>query len=110
MLEEDKRCVSKIVPQEIIDLIYGRRLDWVKHRFYEIGGETGDKEADCVLISAALTFARDNDIYMFSHDKPLRRTFAIRVDNNNDKLKKTFIVKEEDGMVVTTKGYLNGKW
>jgi len=106
MLEEEKRNVNKISSQRLTDLIYGSHLGWVKHKFYEFGGETGETEADCVLISAALAFARENQIYMFSHDKPLIRTFADRASNTRETIKKTYIIREEEGRVVTTKGYL----
>ena len=107
MLEMEERSVTKSNTEKFNKLIYGPNLRWIQRKFDNINGKTGETNADCVLASAAIIFAIDNPVYLFSDDKDLRYTFASRAVSFIPKLKRTYVIQEEEERAVSTEEYMN---
>ena len=80
---------------------------FIENHGHEHGFRWYGHQTDVFLISAALSYATDEPVYLFSQDIPLLRTYARAAPRIIQKPKRTVIVDERMGKPLHTDKWLS---
>jgi len=115
LLIKEKKRLDKMLHQDFVDATQNMTLEMqckfkelypiVRNTFLSKGGEPHKRDTDCKLITTALVYSEDSQVYLMSFDRILLKTFSEAIEKITDFPEPNFIIR--NSQVLTTKEYLN---